>query len=250
MNQKHIIISEIKSLFFESFNLIKNNPLIYALSLFVSLSLLIPFSIKPPRIIYFLPILILIGWEGTQADLIYKSYQKQKLPWNKIGNLLFKYFKKTIPLYFFFILIFFLIIFLTIVMFIIKKVSGIEINFTEILKILLMPTNNLGIIIQKFIFRLISLFFLQAIAKMVITQKNILTSSKKSMRFFFKNIVFFIILSVVIILFNQSFSFILSFNKMGIINKVILTSVNTYTNLLLSAIVLINFLNSKKSSSK
>ncbi|MCF6184046.1 MAG: hypothetical protein L3J56_05380 [Bacteroidales bacterium] len=244
-----ISLKKLKKSFLTALKIVNNNPLIYAISVFIPLVFIRISHNNIPKILYLLPAYVMIGWSGTQADLIYQSYQKKDIEWNKVERLLFKYFKKTLPIFLFFIFIAILSIALTVLGFIFKIVTGIDTNYyVELSNIILDPSNKTVVLLLTFIFQLISLFFIQAIIQMVITQNNLFMASKKSVKYFFTNIVFFLVLSLIIFIFTNFTTFIVNFNKIDAVNIVILISINTYTNLLLLTTVLVYYLQDKKTT--
>lgn len=245
---KTITIKKLKSLFLTSVKIVNGNPLIYAISLFIPLIFIRILHNSIPRILYLIPMYVMIGWGGTQADLIYQAYQKKDIKWNKVERLLFKYFKKTLPVFLIFILIALLSIVLTVLSFVLKIVTGVDFSYVELSNNILIPSDAITFHILTFIFRFISIFFVQAIIQMVITQKNLLIASKDSIKYFFTNIIFFLVLSVIMFIFTSFITFIISFNTIEAVNTVLIISINAYTNLLLLTTVLIHYLQDKKTT--
>jgi hypothetical protein len=283
------LLKKTKTTLLTSFSLINRNPSIYAFSFFLVLITLflnnaqnfltpiIASNLVNPRDSYtviayifaFINLiisLISVGWLGTKVDFIYQAHKKQKVGWNKVGSLLFKYFKKLLPIALIFFIFSLITLFISTAFYFRDMQSE---KFTEYQTYLINHerseetqsfqefVNNRPktFSLTKTFLRpvlsltssLIFLFFMQAIVKMVIDQKSIFTSLKNTRKFFFKNISFFILLSLISTLIYATFIFKLKL-EVGITPEYILfIMINTYLGLIMNAMVLVNYLENKDS---
>ncbi|NCN87396.1 MAG: hypothetical protein GW941_00720 [Candidatus Pacebacteria bacterium] len=248
--KKTYFINETKSIFLESFKLIRDNPLIYAFGLLIGFSgkaillvnLLFINNESLSLIISRLSVvvsLLFITWLAISLDFINQAYTKKKVKYKSFFKLLAKYFFRVIFVLFVFIFFSSLIVLVVRGAFSLfsNNPSFIEMKNTKKASILYRSINNI-----VFYLLITWTFYLsQIFIEVVAGKQKVIKSFGVALSYFFKNIGFFLVIAA--LAFGFYFVSYKMFNLIGdeVINEIVATAINILSGLFIGAAMIVKY---------